>query len=108
MTLREPIVDPEAVLVPVEPAAPVRAVREAIRAAIGDVLPEVPECAEGFTPHVSIGYSNADGPIAPFSAALGAVDVASASARITQAELIVLHRDNRVYEWTSYAAVPLG
>ncbi|MEN8655137.1 2'-5' RNA ligase family protein [Streptomyces sp. 21So2-11] len=35
VTLREPIVDPEAILVPMEPAAPVRAVREAIRAAIG-------------------------------------------------------------------------
>jgi 2'-5' RNA ligase len=75
VTLRTPIVDPEAILVPVEPAEPVRAVRDAIRAAIGDVLPEVPESAQGFAPHVSLGYSNAEGPAAPFAATLADADI---------------------------------
>ncbi|MFI5705185.1 2'-5' RNA ligase family protein [Streptomyces xanthochromogenes] len=103
-----PVVDPEAILVPIDPAAPVRAVRDAIRAAIGEILPEVPESAADFTPHVSIGYSNATGPTQPFATALSSAKVAPAHARITHAELIVIHRDNRMYEWESFARVPLG
>ncbi|MFD5031975.1 2'-5' RNA ligase family protein [Streptomyces sp. NPDC058405] len=108
VTLFAPVIDPEAVLVPVKPDEPVRAVRDAIRAAIGDVLPDVPEDAAGFRPHVSVAYSSGDGPVAPLAGALEAVDVAPAVARIESAELIVLHRDNRMYEWQPYARVPLG
>ncbi|MER5452660.1 hypothetical protein ABT065_44800 [Streptomyces sp. NPDC002764] len=39
--------DPEAVLLHVHPDEPVRAVRDAVRAAIGDVLGEAPQEAEG-------------------------------------------------------------
>jgi 2'-5' RNA ligase len=102
------ILDPEAVLLRVQPDGPVRAVRDAIRAAIGDVLPEVPEKAEGFTPHVSVAYSATDGAAAPIAAALAGVDVPPATARITSAELIVLHRAHQMYEWESFAQVPLG
>ncbi|GGU42942.1 hypothetical protein GCM10010289_74660 [Streptomyces violascens] len=108
VTLENPVVDPEAILAPVQPAAAVRAVRDAIRAAIGDVLPEVPERADGFTPHVSVGYSNSTGPAAPFAAALADTAIEPAHGRITQAELIVIHRDHRMYEWESLATVPLG
>ncbi|MEV7817790.1 2'-5' RNA ligase family protein, partial [Streptomyces flaveolus] len=31
-----------------------------------------------------------------------------AQARITSAELIVIHRDNQMYEWEPFATVPLG
>jgi hypothetical protein len=91
----------------VQPDAPVRSVRDAIRASIGEVLSEVPEHTEGFTPHVSVGYSNGAGPTAPFAAALAATDVGQAHACITHAELIVINRDNRMYEWESLAQVPL-
>ncbi|MFD9823143.1 2'-5' RNA ligase family protein [Streptomyces violascens] len=107
-TLHAPVVDPEAILVPVQPDGPVRAVRDTVRAAIGDVLPEVPERAEGFTPHVSLGYSNSTGPTAPFTTALADAAIAPAHGRITQAELIVIHRDHRMYEWEPLATVPLG
>lgn len=102
------VLDPEAVLLDVEPDGPVRAVRDAIRSAIGDVLGEVPERADGFTPHVSVAYSASDGPAAPIAAALADLDVPQATARITAAELIVLHRDNQMYEWTTFARAPLG
>ncbi|MFJ8646334.1 2'-5' RNA ligase family protein [Streptomyces sp. NPDC093546] len=108
VVLTTPVVDPEAILAPVQPDAPVRAVRDAIRASIGDVLPEVPERAEGFRPHVSVGYSNGTGPAAPFVAAIAAAEVAPAHAHITHAELIIINRDNRMYEWESLAQVPLG
>ncbi|WP_326811615.1 2'-5' RNA ligase family protein [Streptomyces scopuliridis] len=108
ITLSAPILDPEAVLVPVQPEQPVRAVRDAIRAAIGDVLPEVPEEAEGFRPHVSVGYSRSEDRADAIGQALDAADVQPAAARIESAELIVIHRDNRMYEWEPYARVELG
>lgn len=102
------VLDPEAVLLDVEPDGPVRAVRDAIRSAIGDVLGEVPEKADGFTPHVSVAYSSGDGPAAPIAEALAGLEVPTATARITSAELIVLHRDRQMYEWETFARAPLG
>ncbi|MGW4034346.1 2'-5' RNA ligase family protein [Streptomyces sp. NPDC004838] len=108
ISLGTPVVDPEAILAPVYPDAPVRAVRDAIRSAIGDVLTEVPERAEGFTPHVSLGYSNGTGPAAPLAAALAAADIQDAHARVTHTDLIVIHRDSRMYEWEPHTRIPLG
>ncbi len=102
------VIDPEAVLLPAHPSEPVQAVRDAVRTAIGDVLGEVPESADGFRPHMSIAYSAADGPTAPISKALATLDTRPAHARITTAELIVIHRDNFMYQWEPYASVPLG
>ncbi|MFJ8273802.1 2'-5' RNA ligase family protein [Streptomyces sp. NPDC094154] len=102
------IVDPEAVLLPVSPGDPVQDVRNAVRAAIGDVLGEVPEKADGFRPHVSVAYSAAEGSAEPVAKALTAVAGTSARARISTADLIVIHRDNKMYEWEPYASVPLG
>ncbi|GAA4795937.1 2'-5' RNA ligase family protein [Streptomyces ziwulingensis] len=102
------VVDPEALLLPAQPAEPVHAVRNAIREAIGDTLPDVPEQAAGFRPHVSVAYSASDGPAAPVAKALAGAEFTPARARITSAELIVLGRDRLMYEWESYATVPLG
>jgi 2'-5' RNA ligase len=102
------VLDPEAVLLHVEPDGPVRAVRGAIREAIADVLGEAPEKAEGFTPHVSVAYSAGDGPIEPIAQVLTGLDAAPAAARISTAELIVIHRDNQMYEWEPFAKIPLG
>lgn len=88
--------------------AAVNPVRDAIRAAIGEVWPHVPEPAEGFAAHVSLAYANADSPGEPVAAALAKVDAAPAAVPVDSAELIVLHRDNRMYEWETCAAVPLG
>jgi 2'-5' RNA ligase len=102
------VLDPEAVLLHVHPDEPVRAVRNAIRSAIGDVLHDVPEKAEGFTPHVSVAYSAADGPAEPVARVLAGLDVTPAEAHVTSAELIVIHRDHQMYEWESFAKVSLG
>lgn len=102
------VLDQEAVLLSAQPAEPVHEVRNAIRAAIGDIVEEVPEQANGFRPHVSVAYSAGDGPAEPVVQALDPTTFTPARLRITSAELIVLGRDNLMYEWTSYAAVPLG
>ncbi|WP_324607757.1 2'-5' RNA ligase family protein [Streptomyces sp. NRRL F-5123] len=108
VSLEAPIVDPEAILVPVVPAEPIRRLRQELRSAIADVLPEVPEPAEGFNPHVSIAYSHAEGPAAPYAEAIEAAAVPPAKAVVTHADLIVIHRDHQMYEWTTLAEVPLG
>ena len=103
-----PAVTPEAIRWEAAPGEPVAAVRDAIRAAIGDVWPEVPEKADGFGPHISIAYSSGNGPAAPVMAAIAAAPSAPATARITHADLILLNRDNRMYEWEPVASVQLG
>lgn len=90
------------------PDGPVRAVRNALREPIGDVLGKIPEKAEGFTPHVSVAYSAEDGPAEPITQVLTGLNVTPAHARISTAELIVIHRDNQMYEWETFAKVPLG
>ncbi|TVL88494.1 hypothetical protein [Streptomyces sp. SAJ15] len=46
-------------------------------------------------------------PAEPVYQALSAVNIAPATARITAADLIVIHRDQRMYEWESYAHAPM-
>jgi 2'-5' RNA ligase len=107
LTFDQPTVTPEAVLWEVGLAGPA-AVRDAVRAAIGDVWATVPELADGFVAHVSGAYSNTAGPAAPIYRAIERVGVAPATVRIGEAQLIVMNRDNRMYEWQTYASVPLG
>ncbi|MBD0675644.1 2'-5' RNA ligase family protein [Streptomyces sp. CBMA156] len=108
LALGPAIVTSEALLLTVDPPEPVHAVRAAIRAAITDMWPEVPEAADGFRPHVSVAYSNTDGPTQPAAGALADVTTYPATARVTAAELIVLGRDRQMYEWQTAARVPLG
>ncbi|MEU8196444.1 2'-5' RNA ligase family protein [Microbispora amethystogenes] len=107
LTLDRPQITPEAIRWEAAPAGPPAAVRTAVRAAISDVWTNVPEPEEGFTPHVTIAYSNADGPATPVVAALGAVDAAPAVALMRNVQLIVLGRDRQMYEWETFATVPL-
>lgn len=107
LTLHRPTVTPEAIRWDPDSTGPA-AVRDAIRAAIGEVWPHVPEPADGFTAHVTIAYSNTRAPAAPVQAALDRVQAPPVTARIQTADLIVLNRDNRMYEWETSASVPLG
>ncbi|MFG3256658.1 2'-5' RNA ligase family protein [Streptomyces sp. NPDC048172] len=101
-------VTPEAVESFAEPAKPVADLRLALRGAIGEVWPTVPEPQEGFRPHVSVAYSSAASAAGPIVDALSGACVASAKALISSAELIVLHRDRQMYEWEAFAEIPLG
>jgi 2'-5' RNA ligase len=110
VTLGPAVVDPEVVRLEVTPAAPVARLRAALRAAIADVWSAdgVPEPAEGFHPHLSLAYSNSDGPAQPVITAVAANEPRPAIATVTKAELIILNRDNREYQWEPYATVALG
>jgi 2'-5' RNA ligase len=103
-------VDPETIQMPVRPAESVGAVRQAIRSAIGDVwgAENVPEPAGGYRPHVSLGYSNSSGPAEPIAEALERHGERIAEVTVSAVSLIDLNRDQRAYEWTETASVPLG
>lgn len=109
LTFGAPKVDPEAIMFALHPAEQAQALRRQARGAIGDVwTPQrVPE-SEEWAPHVSIAYSNSTGPTAPYAEALSQVVADQAALVVSTVELIVLNRDNRMYEWETFASVPLG
>lgn len=107
LSLTRPVITPEAIRFDPDSAGPAR-VRDAVRQAIADVWPQVPEPADGFTAHVTIAYSDTTGPDTAVRAALDAADHPPATARITAADLIVLNRDHRMYQWVTRARVPLA
>jgi 2'-5' RNA ligase len=110
LTVGTPHVDPESIQIAVQPADAVRTLRSAIRSAIADVwgYENVPEPEAPFTPHISLGYTNRNSAGAPLRAALDTVQVSAAAATVRECHLIVLHRDDRMYEWENYATVRLG
>jgi len=101
-------ITPEAILLPAQPDAALTAVRAALRAAILDVWPpsRLME-ADTWTPHVTVAYSNSDGPAAPYQAALNGMS-GTAQALVSAAQMIILGRDQHAYEWSVYADVPIG
>jgi hypothetical protein len=90
------------------PAAALSPVRDAVRAAIGDVWgpARVPGAADWW-PHVSLAYASADGPSAPAEAALAGFG-AAAAITVTEVQLILLGRDEHLYQWETEATVGLG
>ncbi len=99
VVIDRPVVTREAVRWDVLPAEPVAAVRLAIRQAIAEVWPAAPGRDDGFVPHMSIAYSNAAVPYSTVADALAAVVEPPAVVRVENADLIVQHRDRRMYEW---------
>lgn len=104
------VIEPEVVRTDVAPVERVARVRSAVRAGIADVwgVDRVPDPESGFIPHVSLAYSNSDGPAAPIIAAAHSVQVKPARTMISEAQMIVLNRDHRQYQWTTYTVAPLG
>ncbi|GLZ29382.1 hypothetical protein Lesp02_15720 [Lentzea sp. NBRC 105346] len=102
-------VDPESIQMPARPLEPVANVRLAIRAAIGDVWghDNVPESADGFRAHVSLGYSNSAGPAEPVADVLHRHTEHMSEVTISSVSLIDLNRDHKAYEWTDVATVRL-
>ena len=109
ITFDRPLLRPEAILLPATPADSVIAIRDAIRSAFPDAgLGDAPEPRDGFLPHVSVAYVNQDGPADPVLAALTRVPTTPVTIEISSAALIVLDRDNLMYQWREYAAAPLA
>lgn len=82
--------------------------RREIRAGLADVLGAAPEAEAGFRAHVSLAYSNGDGDGLAIRRTLDATEVTPATATFTTVSLIRMHRDNRMYEWETVAAIEIG
>jgi 2'-5' RNA ligase len=113
VTFHRPVVRPEAVYLPAEPAEPVAAIRAAVRAAIGAELGEghvelAAEQVQGYRPHVSIAYSNEEQAAKPIAVALSGVDAAPVTVTLDHVDLLEFHRDRRMYEWTSARSLSIG
>ncbi|MEW2385002.1 2'-5' RNA ligase family protein [Micromonospora sp. NPDC047707] len=113
VTFHRPVVRPEAVYLLAEPPAPIAAVREVVRAAIGEVLGAdvvelTPERRQGYRPHVSLAYSNAIQPAGPIATALAQLEVDPVTLTLDRLGLLEFHRDHRMYQWTRSEQMTLG
>jgi 2'-5' RNA ligase len=110
LTLGPEELQAEGVWLRVAPAAAVRRLRAAIRAGIAELwgAARVPEAAGSFTPHVSLAYSNTDGPSEPYAAALAEMRPRSATVELGAIQAISLRRDAHLYRWETVATVSLG
>ena len=99
-------VTPEAILLQVEPADGLAAIRSELRSAISGVLGHARLMeSDDWTAHVTVAYSNGTGPTGPYAAALDGGG--TARTLISDVQLIELNRDQHMYEWTTRASVPL-
>lgn len=110
LTLGPAALQAEGVWLGVAPEQAVRKLRAAVRAGIAEVwgATRVPESAGGFTPHVSLAYSDTDGPDDPYAAALAGMQPRSATVELGAIQAISLGRDTHLYRWKTLATVPLG
>lgn len=106
---RDFVVGNEAIALPATPAAPIQQLRHIVRTAIGTVLGEdqVPEDPDRYRPHVSVAYLTAPGSSGPYVTALRKLNPQPVHVRINHVALIELHRDLKMYEWTSLAKIPI-
>lgn len=106
---RTPHVDAETVQVAIQPVEAVWDLRLALRRGIAAVWDEVPESMDGFRPHVTLAYSNAESSSRrEIEDTVHAVDSTPAAFEISALSLIRMNRDNTRYEWDEVASLPVG
>jgi 2'-5' RNA ligase len=108
VTIGPALFDPEALSLPVQPVEPLADLRTTVRAAIADVFGDAPEPEVGYRPHVSLGYTNTTGPAESVVDALADLPPRTAEVTVDAVSLIDLNRDQKMYEWSPVASVPLG
>ncbi|GAB3990669.1 hypothetical protein GCM10029978_119220 [Actinoallomurus acanthiterrae] len=110
LTFQKAFVADEAIVLPPLEEASVIGTRRAIRQAIGSVWgsANIPEAADKFRPHVSLGYFEEDRTAAPYVAAVESVNPEPVQVTVREASLIALNRDQRMYEWSTRAVAPLS
>lgn len=109
VTFDRPVIRTEAIVLPALPPEPIEQLRASVRQAIADVLEAegVSESPDGYQPHVSLAYANKEQPASVVREALDKVSTHSAHATIAEVALIRMHRDRRMYEWTTEATAAL-
>ena len=102
------VVDPKVVRLQVRPVDALTPIRRALREAIAAVRgPERVNESDDWTPHVSVAYSNSDGPMSVYLKALEP-QLEPVPVEIPDVRLIILDRDTHLYQWQTRAVTPLG
>jgi 2'-5' RNA ligase len=104
-----PYVDAETVQLALQPVSEVDEVRAALRRGIAAVwgAERVPEPTDGYRPHVSLAYSNAEADRAEIAGAVQEIGGLTVVVRIDAVSLIRLNRDQARYDWTELAVASL-
>ncbi|NYE10570.1 hypothetical protein BJ999_000866 [Actinomadura citrea] len=98
----------EGVALGVRPGRGLDPVRQAMRQAAAETVGVHPLDGEpGWTPHISVAYSNADGPAAPVIDALD-LRPEPVPLRVAAAYLVAQVRDGHLYRWERLAEVASG
>ncbi|GAA2796745.1 2'-5' RNA ligase family protein [Kribbella solani] len=108
VTVGPAVLDPESIRLQVDPAEPLRHLRDLTRAAMVDIwgddaVPELP----GLDPHITLAYSNSQSPAAATATRLTAHPAHSAKVSITALRLLALTRSDHLYHWTTSRTLPL-
>jgi len=113
-TFHRASIRPEAVLLKADPPQPLYQLRITVFDAMASVLgpdkfrkPRADPRA-AFTPHVSAAYASNDGPVEPIAGAISHLDPDPVTATFSAVSLLEIHRDRRMYEWTSATPLPIG
>lgn len=104
------VVADEAIVMPAIPAGAVQRLRDTTRTAIARAIEEnqVPEDPNRYRPHVSVAYLTTDGPAEPYVRAAEEIRPEPVTVRIDHVNIIEMHRDRQMYEWSVVARLPLG
>jgi hypothetical protein len=109
LTFAAPVLHREAIVIPPTDPEPLKSIHAAIRDGIAEAYgPPEGAPTSDFRPHVSVAYPNASADAGPVRAALDSIHPEPVDVTITHASLIEVHRDNRMYEWTTVATAPLA
>jgi 2'-5' RNA ligase len=109
LAFTRPVIVPESLQFQPRPADPLRKIRQALREAVADVWGDegVSGTDEQWIPHVSIAYSNSEGPAGPYTEALDGVQTDPVTVAVRRIQLIVIERDEHLYRWATKATIPL-
>lgn len=108
VTFGRTLFHPEAVMLRAQPLRSLAPVRETVHEAGVQVLGAVRAGMAGdWTPHVTVAYSNGDGPAAPVIQAAGR-SAGRCDIVVAEVHLVAQERDGHRYQWETVAAVRLG
>lgn len=103
--------DAEGVPLAITPWEPVERLRVRLREAVAAVWGDdrVPDKADGFRPHVTVFYSNAESDPSTLARVLDPLrDTPPVASIVRSVSLIQLDRDEQVYRWRTRTSIPLG
>jgi 2'-5' RNA ligase len=109
MTVGSPIVAEEGVVLEVDPLDDARKLRHRVRTVLTEVRdPNKLDGGDAYTPHLTLAYSNSEGPAARVIERLDPLPSLPAKLTFNRLSLVSLGRDNQMYEWDVIGCVPLS